>query len=484
MAGLSNTGLEIRRLPEILAENKLRAQDIFSDQVETGDVVDVSDNSALGRMIGIVAPAEADIWEALQQIFDSFNPNTATGFALDNMVALSGISRLVSASTSAQVLLQGVVGTFLTAAAKVSSSTTQRLFSILTPIALSPMGASGVSVGVVVVLDNTDYTVSYSTDGGVNFVNVTVDSGVGATEASILAALKAQFDALVGGVFTTVVVGPLVQTDRLDPFQITDFTTTENLSILKVSKLGVVVGDTVGGLGQAPASINTIAIPVNGWERVTNPLAATPGRFEETDEELRLRFRNSKFVQAANIIEALVDALNNVAGVTDVIVYENDTDVTDLLGVPAHSFMPIVLGGLNTTIAEAIWENKPTGILSFGNTTVNVLDSQGLAHGISFRRPTEIPIYIEIEVTDIGGMPGDVGAQIKQKIINDVLERYLVGDDIIYSRFYTPVNQVPGHAVNSLTVGTAPSPVGMSNIIIDFDEVATFDLDNITVTIV
>ncbi|MNY74768.1 hypothetical protein D3C86_2138740 [compost metagenome] len=67
---------------------------------------------------------------------------------------------------------------------------------------------------------------------------------------------------------------------------------------------------------------------------------------------------------------------------------------------------------------------------------------------------------------------------------NAALEAYLVGDDVIYSRFYTPVNQVPGHAVNSLTIGTAPSPVGTSNIVIDFDEVATFDLDNIIVTVV
>lgn len=483
MAGLTNTGLEIRRLPDVLDANRLRAQDIFSDLVPAGDVVDVGDNATLGRMIGIVAPAEASIWEALQQIHNSFNPTTATGFALDNLVALSGISRLPASATNAQVLLSGTVNTMITSAAKVSSTTTQRLFSILSTVVLTADGASGIGVGVVVVLDSTDYTVSYSVDN-ISFVDITINSGIGATEASILAAIKAQFDALVGGVFTTTVVDNLVMIDRSDPFQIVNFTTSENLSVLKVSKLGVAVSDTIGSLGQAAGSINTIAIPVPGWDSVTNPLTATPGRFEETDEELRERFRNSKFVQAANIIEALVDALRNVDGVTDVIVYENDTDAVDILGIPAHSFMPIVLGGLNTTIAEAIWQNKPTGIKSFGDTTVNILDSQGLAHAIAFRRPDEIPIYVSMEITDIGGMPGDAAAQIKQKTLDYVQEMYLVGDDIIYSRFYTPANEVPGHAINSLTIGTAPSPIGTSNIIIDFDEVATFSLDNIVVTIV
>lgn len=483
MAGLSPTGLEILRLPDVIETNKSRAQDIFSDLVPAGDTVDVGDNSALGRMIGIVAPAEAALWEAFQQIYNSFNPTTAQGFALDNLVALSGISRLPARATTAQVLLTGTVNTLITSAAKVSSTTTQRIFSILSPVTLSPEGASGVGVGVVVVNDNEDYTISYTNDD-VNFIDITINSGVAATEASILAALKAQFDAVVGGVFTTEVVDDLVVTLRDDPFQIVTFSTSENLSILKVSKLGVAVSDTLGSLGQAAGSINTIAVPVPGWDSVTNPLPAVPGRFQETDEELRERFRNSKFVQAANIIESLIDALINVPGVTDVAVYENDTDMTDLLGIPAHSFMPIVLGGLNTTIAEAIWQNKPTGIRSFGDTTVAILDSQGLSHNISFRRPTAVPIYVSIEVTDVGGMPGDAAAQIAQRVFDSATAAYLVGDDVIYSRFYTPVNEVPGHAVNSLTIGTAPSPVGTSNIIIDFDEVATFSLDNIVVTVV
>ena len=483
MAGLSNTGLEIRRLPDVLDANKARAQDIFSDLVPPGDIVDVGPNGTLGRMIGIVAPAEADLWEAIQQIHDSFNPNVATGFALDNLVALSGISRLAAAATTAQVLLTGTINTLITTAAKVSSSTTQRLFSILTTVSLTPEGASGVGVGIVVVQDSTNYTISYSTDG-ITFVDITINSGVSATETSILTALKAEFDSTVGGIFTTTIADSRVNVQKIDPFQIVDFTTSENLSVLKVSKLGVAVSDIIGTLGQAAGSINTIAIPVPGWDSVTNPLPATPGRFEETDEELRERFRNSKFVQAANIIESLIDGLKNVPGVTDIAVYENDTDSTDILGVPAHSFMPIVLGGLNTTVAEAIWQNKPTGIKSFGNTTVNILDSQGLAHAISFRRPDEVPIYVSVEITDIGGMPGDAAVQIQQAILAYVNSMYFVGDDVIYSRFYTPVNQVPGHAVNSLTIGTAPSPVGTSNIIIDFDEVATFNIDNIVVTIV
>lgn len=483
MAGLTNTGLEILRLPQILEDNRERAQDIFSDQVAAGDEVDVGSNTALGRMIGIVAPAQADLWEALQQVHNSFNPNAATGVALDNLIALSGITRLQATATTAQAVFTGSINTVVSTAAKVSSNLTQRIFSVLTPVVLSPTQASGVGVAVLIAEPDTEYTISYSSDG-VNYIDITINSGIAPTPESIMNALAAEFEAQVSGVFVTNVTTDRVFVNKVDPFQVVDFIVSPNLSIQKVSKLGVLQSDTIGPLGQPANSITTILVPVVGWDSVYNPLAAISGRFQETDEELRERFRNSKFVQSSNIIEALLDGLRNVEGVTDVIIYENDTDVVNSLGIPPHSFMPIVLGGLTTTIAQAIWQNKPTGIKSFGDTMVSILDSQGLQHLISFRRPTAVPIYISMDIEDTGGMPGDAPVQIKQRILDYVKSMYLIGDDVIYSRFYTPANQIPGHAINRLNIGTTPDPDGTSNIVIDYDEVAVFSLDNITVNIV
>ena len=96
MAGLSREGLEIKTQDEVLNDNRTRAANLFADQVPAGDIVDTSDNSTLGRLIGVVSPAEASMWEAIQQVYNSFNPATAVGISLDNIVALSGISRLVA----------------------------------------------------------------------------------------------------------------------------------------------------------------------------------------------------------------------------------------------------------------------------------------------------------------------------------------------------------------------------------------------------
>jgi len=59
----------------------------------------------------------------------------------------------------------------------------------------------------------------------------------------------------------------------------------------------------------------------------------------------------------------------------------------------------------------------------------------------------------------------------------------LIGEDLIYSRLYTPINSIAGHYVNSLTVGTSPSPVGTSNVAVGFNQKAAGVLANVVVTV-
>lgn len=485
MAGLSRQGLEIKTLDDVLTDYKTNAASIFSDLVPAGDVVDVSDVGALGRMIGVVAPAEASVWEALQQVFDSFNPTTAIGIALDNIIALSGITRLTAQATRAQVILEGDLNTIVSSPqGKAYSSSTQRVFSILNPVTLNLLSASGIGIYPLTVANSTAYRFSYSTDG-INFLDAIYTSpGSGTTAQTILDGVQAKVEELFSSTFTTYQSNGRLYIIRTDPFQVADFTVSINLQVQKVRKLGIAVDDVPGVFPQEALAIDTISVPISGWDSVVNPVAATTGRLTETDEELRERFRNSKFFQSQNIVEGILDALRNVQGVTDAIIYENDTNAVDVNGVPGHSFLPIVLGGLPSDIAQSIWENKPTGIPSVGNTTVQVADSQGFLHNISYMQPVEVPVYVTMEISDLGFMPGDADSQIKQNLVNYSDANLFIGDDVIYSRLYTPINSVPGFTVNSLKIGTAPSPTGMVNIPITFDHVATITADHIIVTIV
>ncbi len=114
-------------------------------------------------------------------------------------------------------------------------------------------------------------------------------------------------------------------------------------------------------------TITTIISSMLGLDSVINIGPASLGTNRETDEELRNRFRVSKYLKASNSIESLFSALFEIDSVEQVRIYENDTDNVDSLGVPPHSFLPIVLGGLGSDIADTIWTKKPMGIESAGD---------------------------------------------------------------------------------------------------------------------
>ena len=480
MAGLSPEGLVIKRLSEVLTEKRARAVTLFQDLVSPGDVVDTSDSSALGRLISLAAPSEADLWEALQEVYSAFDPNSATGVALDNLVALGGITRFENTYTTAQALFTGDNGTLIPSGSVVSSASTGERFNVVGSIALSPSVASGVVVSVNTVANNTVYSITYSRITSSTTISFT--SGPTATVASILAGLQAEIAANHPSLSATV-VGTTLDIDLVDVFQTASFTRSSNLGITKVTKLGDLQAEDFGAIDQPVNTITTISTPVLGWDSVTNPVSATEGRLRETDEELRERFRVSKFERASNILEAVYSALINLDQVEQVVIYENDTDVTDANGIPAHSFMPIILGGISSRIAQSIWENKPLGIRSYGNTIVTIYDSQGFPHDIGFERPNPVTIYINLDLTTNSEFPQDGEQVIKDAIAAYMEANFGIGEDIIYSRLYTPINSVPGHYINSMTIGTTPNPTGTTNIPISFNELYSLDPNNIVITV-
>lgn len=257
---------------------------------------------------------------------------------------------------------------------------------------------------------------------------------------------------------------------------------------------------TIGGTGQADiaaraiefgavvaqaGTLTSIDTPIFGWQTVTNLLDAVPGRDEETDEQLRVRRANSTATPGLAIVDAIYGAIANLTSVLHVVVYENDQDVADpITGQDAHSIYAIVDGGDNTEIATVIFQKKTIGTKSLGDVVVAIPDSQGIDHDIRFARPIDVPLYIEVTLQTRTGWPVDGEQRIKDALVAWGQLEQSIGEEVIYSRLYSPVNSVPGSSVTALTVGTAPSPTGTVNVPIDFNEIARIDSSRITVNVV
>ena len=98
-----------------------------------------------------------------------------------------------------------------------------------------------------------------------------------------------------------------------------------------------------------------------------------------------------------------------------------------------------------------------------------------------------IKIYVKVTLTKFSDYPGNGDDLIKQAIVDYAEGRlvadrgFSVGDDVIYSELFTPINSVVGQQVDSLFIGISPSPAGVSSLPIDFDEVSSWDTSNIEV---
>lgn len=476
MAGMTEKGFTTKRQHEIISDGKSKAVEIFQDLVPPGDVVDTSDSSTIGRFIGLNSVPLADLWEAAQQVYLAFDPNSATGIPLDNLVMYAGLTRNPAFPTTATVVVWGDENTTILSGSVVRAID-NTFYDTITTISLTRDQNIGFRVGIPSVVSGETYGFIISL--GNASTSITYEALPSDDATSILSELESQLSAVAG--ITAAINSDSLVVEVEDIFVYMSVVPI-NMNILKIKSRTGVVNQEVGFKEQEANTINAIATPILGWDSVNNPFPAVPGGDIETDDELRLRFRNSKFIRAQNISDALYSALLDIDGVIDAAIYENESGTYDpVYDLPGHSFKPIVLGGNPIEIARAIWRNKPLGIASHGNTYETIEDSQGFQRDIYFERPVPQPIYITINLTVDGNFPANGADAIKNALISYFSEEFSIGEDVIYSRLYTPINSVQGHQVDSLYIGTSPSPTGTSNIPIAFNEIASLSTSNIVI---
>lgn len=478
--GITDKGFKVKRLEEILASKKGRAVEIFTDLLPPGDIVDTSDSSILGRLIALDSAIDAELWELAQMVYLAFDPNSATGVALDNLVSIGGVSRIPESRTVADVYLYGDVNTEIPFGSEVRSPTTSAAFSLTNTVILDREVCHGVGVVLASLQPTTKYSISYALAGGTAFTEVAITTGLTPTAEGVYEDLQNEIANNHHGLISYVLDGVLYIESAID-LQLMSFYSSINLNITKAVGLGRVEAVDAGSVAQTANTITNISTPVLGWDRVTNPTPASTGSDRETDSQLRNRFRETKFQRATNIIEALYSALFSVAGVTSITIYENDTDVIDELGVLPHSFWVIVDGGLDSDIARAIWLNRPTGIRSQGNTHISIIDSFGYVRDIHFSRPEFIPLYIRMTLSTTQDFPPDGQAQIKANLMEHI-RSLVISQDVVFSRLYTPINKVPGHQVDSLEISTDGVEWQSTNIEVGLDQKVSLVESNIFIS--
>lgn len=240
----------------------------------------------------------------------------------------------------------------------------------------------------------------------------------------------------------------------------------------------------VGAFPFPAGSITHIDTPRAGLTSVINNLDGFYlGSEAESDAQLRIRRQNSLRALGGGSVDAIRARLLEVTGVTECAVYENVTDATDGYGVPPHAIEVVILGGAAQAIGDALLAVRPAGILTYGTTSATSTDSNSVAHTMSFSRPVDVPIYVDIAVLYSGTPPDNLAARVKAALVAYGATHYSVG---------APVRSAPLGAealgVTSVVdvahcfIGMSPSPSTSTTVTPTNRQRAVLDTSRITVT--
>lgn len=484
MAGITQAGFETKRFNGVVESMQTRAKSIFQDLVAANDSVDVSDSSTIGRFIGWIAPLLTEQWEAAQDTYAIFDPNSSYGIGLDNLVAYGGLVREKASHTNFFAEVWADTDTVIDAGRVVKNKITGSQFQNPVTKLLDSTTSAGFAVVPANVVVGSTYTLYLATSKV--WLSWSYKAVTGDTTVKILENLENYILANGQNQFNTwfETTTGLLYIDPRENISTSSKTVSSNMIIAKVKHLMQFEALDYGPVEAQIDTVTEIVTPVLGWDSVQNKTLPTLGTFAESDEDLRERFRLSKALRAISLTDSLFAALLEVEGVEQVRLYENTSNSVDTIGQPPHSFRPVVLGGINEEVATAIWKNRPLGIASTGNTSVAIKDSLSNVQVVSFTRPVETPIYVKMTIKQIDeGMPDGGPEQIKEAVAEYINKTRRIGGELVVSRLYTPANTVPGHEIDEVLIGTAPGSLSPNKITLAYDQIALVRMEDIQVIV-
>lgn len=245
-----------------------------------------------------------------------------------------------------------------------------------------------------------------------------------------------------------------------------------------------------GAITAPPGSLSALLNPTRGLQSISNATAATPGAPVETDPVLRVRQTASTELPAVGIVDGICGAIVALPNVARARVYENDTNASDVNGIPGHSIAVVVDGGDIGAIAQVIADRKLSSGTYGTSSAIVTTGAAAIPRTIRFFRPTEPPITVTITLKALTGFTTDVQAEIQTAVAN-FINGLGIGDGTLgaidIGRLYGPAlltgTPMAGtFTITSILVARDSGTPRSAPVLIAFNE-APFSLPNfVTVT--
>jgi uncharacterized phage protein gp47/JayE len=236
----------------------------------------------------------------------------------------------------------------------------------------------------------------------------------------LLPASRSQWDLVVNSDRVSTLPSGYTITDVNNQNWFLDSAVTVAIGANNITFLSVLWGSVTG---ITSGSSYTQATPEPGIGAITSSTDATVGRQEETEEAFRVRRKRSIENPAQSTRGAIYAKMAQLAGVTDLQVYDNQTSVYEAArDLAAHTMWLVIEGGSLDDIGEVMAKQRLGG--SKGAVNVTYTDTLTKPDGtpvsiISEAKidgPTYLSLYIRLTATQrVSGSAVDI-ASVKAKL--------------------------------------------------------------------
>lgn len=389
--GLSDTGFVPKTQEDLRAELDANSREIAPS-------LPLGDSTWQGHSNGLLSLLFAELWQLAQAAIDSRNPNNATGPSLAATAALTGTTRLPARPSRVLELITGTPGTPINPGFAATTGGTNAVVGNFLPA--QPLRRFH-TITLATIVAQPAWTVST----------------VYAVKQRVANAGNC-FECITPGASAPSGSGPTGVGQNI----------TDGVAHWKWLGLGAGLIETImesddnGPVIAAAGDLSLIATPQAGIGNATNQLDATPGAFEESDGDLRIRRAQELSAAGTGPKDAIrADLLEIGKGtsnpVTSCTVYMNVDDTTDADGVPPHSVECVLIGGDDQAIYDQLLASVSGGIRTYGTSVGTALDSEGHLQPEKFTRPAQVTLYVRVAAEyDATLYPSDGDAQIKAAV--------------------------------------------------------------------
>lgn len=472
-------GVIVKGIDEYRKDMSDSAKIAFADKLD-GKELRVDDSSMIGRLFATVSKPLVENAELIPLIFQAFDLNSAEGQQLDNLLwGIHRIKRKAEAQATGLVMLYGDLGTYVSKGSSVGNSLTGDTYQTDDDVTFSSSNANGVDL-IINSIGGT-YKLVYSIDGYLSeSPAIVVQTGSNDTTVRAIAdrfvdAVNSQSSYLIASRKNDNSVKVLVADQSL----VGDFSVEGTCSITRSYMPVYITSSTYNAQESTVGQVTSIRTPTLGWRGVSNPYYIFPSVGVESDESYRYR---GKLLQQNNSgkYTSILMALKSVRGVVYENVQQNTSQNTTNSGIVNNGLSITVMGGNEDDIALAIFRSVSAGIMTVGDIVKEVKDINGFGHDVRFSRPTIKPLQITMSLITYPDFPNNGNAKIKSAIV-EWFNNLNVGEDIHYSRLYEPINSIGGFAVRNLKFGYKGGTLSLEDIIINYNEIATINAEDISI---